>query len=184
VNNQIEYAIDPKLSQFTVQAFTAGLVAMVTQSPNFAVRDFRGCIRALPETLAEASVQITINASSLDIIDEVSSDHRAEIERKMFHEILQIARFPEIEFQSTDIRTTKIGESRYNAAVTGMLSMHGITKQHFFSTQAVVTSETIRGLGDFKVKLSNHGMPIPSFPGGAMRDELKLKFCIIAQRQA
>jgi polyisoprenoid-binding protein YceI len=183
MNNPMPYFIDSKLSQLTVQAFTAGLVALVAHSPKFAVRDFHGVIRAVPETLAEASLQMMIKASSLEITDDVSSSDRTEIERKMYYEVLHVTSFPEIAFQSRHIMTTKVGESRYNAAVTGMLSMHGITKQHCFSVQAVTTSDRIRILGDFKVKLSNYGMPIPSFPGGAMRDELKVTFYIIAQRQ-
>jgi polyisoprenoid-binding protein YceI len=107
-------------------------VALVAHSPKFAICDFRGYVRAVPKTLAEASLQMKIKASSLEITDEVSSDDRAEIERQMFHEILQVATFPGIAFQSTHIKTTNVGESRYSAAVTEMLSMHGITKQIFY----------------------------------------------------
>jgi polyisoprenoid-binding protein YceI len=183
MTNQLQYFIDPKASQFTVHAFTSGLVAIVAHSPTFAIRDFVGDVRFIPETLAEASLQMKIKVSSLEIIDEVSHQHRREIERIMFDEVMDLRAYPEIAFKSTAINTTKVTENRYSAMVSGNLSMHGSTKDHSFLAQVVMGTDTIRTVGEFKVKLTNYGIKIPSFPGGAMRDDLKLAFYILAQRK-
>jgi polyisoprenoid-binding protein YceI len=180
--NLARYAIDANASQFTVHAFTSGLAAIVAHSPKFAIRDFSGDLGFVPDTLGEATVRLKIKTSSLEIMDEVDPKHRSELERRMFQEVLETRIFPEIVFKSSHVTANKVSESRYSASVTGNLSLHGVTKSHSFSAQVVVGPDTLRGVGEFKVRMTTYGIKIPSFPGGAMRDDLKLAFYIVASR--
>jgi polyisoprenoid-binding protein YceI len=87
-----------------VQAFAAGIVAaVVAHSPKFAVCDMVGEMEFVPETMEKASLQLTINVASLEIMDEVSSMDRREIERVMFDEVLQKTIYPRIEYQSSRV---------------------------------------------------------------------------------
>ena len=123
-----------------------------------------------------------IKASSLEIMDEVDAKHRRELERRMYDEVLETRIFPEIAFGSAQVTANKVSENRYSAAVSGKLTLHGVTKSHSFSTQVVVGAETIRGVGEFKVRQTAYGIKIPSFPGGTMRNDLTLAFYIVASR--
>jgi len=180
--NYARYAIDARSSQFTVHAFTSGLAAIVAHSPKFAIRDFSGDLGFVPDTLGEASVRLKIRAPSLEIMDEVDPTHRAELERRMFHDVLETHAFPEIVFESSRVTASKVSENRYSANVTGNLRLHGVTNSHSFAAQVVVSPDTVRGVGEFKVRQTTYGIKVPSFPGGAMRDELKLAFYIVASR--
>ena len=48
-----------------------------------------GEMEFVPGTMEKASLQLTINVGSLEIMDEVSAMDRREIERVMFDEVLQ-----------------------------------------------------------------------------------------------
>lgn len=183
MNDHAQYVIDAKASQFTVHAFASGLVSVVAHSPKFAMREFVGEVRVIPETLGQASLRMRIKASSLDLMDEIDSKNRREIERIMFQEVLETPVFPEIRFESVQVTASKVSENRFSASVIGNLSMHGVTKSHSFLTQVVVSPDTLRGTGEFKVKQTEYGIALPSFPGGTLRDDLKLAFYVVAQRQ-
>jgi polyisoprenoid-binding protein YceI len=176
------YSIDSSASQFTVHAFTSGLAAIVAHSPKFAIRDFAGEAGFVPETLAEAYLRLKIKASSLEIMDEVDAKHRSELERRMFEEVLQTRLFPDIAFESDKVIASKVSENRYSATIAGRLTLHGVTKHHSFTSQVVVGADTIRAVGEFKVRQTAYGIKIPSFPGGTMRDDLTLAFYIVASR--
>jgi polyisoprenoid-binding protein YceI len=182
MSDHAQYVIDAKASQFTVQAFASGLMSILAHSPKFAMRDFVGDVRFIPETLGQAFLRMKIKASSLEIMDEVNGKNRREIERIMFQEVLETPVFPEIGFESAQITASKISETQFSARVMGNLSMHGVTRNHSFSTQVVVTSDTLRGVGEFKLNQTDYGIALPSFPGGTLRDDLKLAFYVVAQR--
>jgi hypothetical protein len=55
----------------------------------FAIWDFAGESECFPEEMQKASVLVTINAGSLEIMDEVSSSDRREIGWVMFDEVLE-----------------------------------------------------------------------------------------------
>lgn len=179
----VRYAFDAKASQFTVHALAKGIVSVVAHSPKFAIRDFSGEASFMPGSLESASVRMHIKTSSLEIMDEIDSRNRREIERLLFQDVLETSIFPEIWFESTQVTTKKVSENRYRASVTGNLSLHGITKTHSFECQVVVGPDTLRAIGHFTLKQSHYGIVTPSFAGGSLRDGLKFAFYIVAQRK-
>jgi hypothetical protein len=58
------FEIDAKASLFTVQAFAAGMIAVVAHSPTFAIRDIVGGMKFVRDIMGKASVQLTINVGS------------------------------------------------------------------------------------------------------------------------
>jgi hypothetical protein len=87
-NSLVQVSLDAQASLFTVQAFAAGIVSVLAQSPKFAVRNFYGTVSFDPDSVEESSVDMTIEVSSLDLLDEVRSNERREIERVMFDEVV------------------------------------------------------------------------------------------------
>ena len=61
----VNFAIDAKASLFTVQAFAAGMVAVVAHSPKFAIREFAGQISFSPENPEKSLVNLAIHVGSL-----------------------------------------------------------------------------------------------------------------------
>jgi polyisoprenoid-binding protein YceI len=176
--------VDAKTGQFFVHAFATGFATVAAHNPKFAVRDFSGEIRFIPGAVSDASVQMRIRATSLEIMDEVSASDRGAIEEIMFHEVLETRTYPEITLESSDITMTKLSEISFRARVSGNLALHGVTQHHQFDAQVVAGEDAIRSYGDFTVKQSSYGLQIASVGGGALKekDDVRVSFYIIARK--
>ena len=182
---RVRYEMDANVSQFTVHAFASGLAAVVAHNPKFAIRDFSGEAEFVPGTLAEASIRMKIKASSLELQDEVSEYDLHEIKRVAFQEVLEISKFPEIVYESSQVTVNRLSENLFAASITGSLGLHGVKNRVDFTAQVVVGEDTLRGYGNFAVKQSDFGIATASIAGGTlkMKDELKLAFFIVAKKQ-
>ncbi|GAC1673844.1 MAG: hypothetical protein PVS2B2_07490 [Candidatus Acidiferrum sp.] len=179
------FAIDARASLFTVQAFAAGMVAVVAHSPKFAIREMVGQLSFTAGSLQNASVKLTINVGSLEIMDEVSSSDRREIERVMFDEVLEKNKYPKVEYESSRASVSKTGENMFRVNVAGDLTLHGVTRGMGLDSQIVAGEDTIRAQGSFSLMQSEYGLRIASVAGGTLklRDELKCGYFILARRQ-
>jgi polyisoprenoid-binding protein YceI len=184
MSTHVRYVMDTKASQFIAHAFASGLVAVAAHNPKFAIRDFEGEARFIPETIGDAWLRVKIRPSSLEIMDEVSATDRREIERVMFQEALESDLFREISFESSQISAAKVSENLFQARVAGELTLHGVTQHHNFNAQVVVGEDTLRAYGDFTVKQTAYGIRIASVAGGTlkMKDEVRLSFFIVARK--
>jgi hypothetical protein len=88
-DHRAHFTFDARKSLFTVREFAAGIATVVAHIPRFAIRDFAGELKCSPGTTDKASVRLTINVASLEIIDEVRKLERRDNERVMFDEELE-----------------------------------------------------------------------------------------------
>src|SRR5579863_3824774 len=95
----VRYAIDPKASQFTVQAFASGLISAVAHSPKIAIRDWNGSVTFVPDTVTDAKMKVVIKTQSLEVLDELRESDRRELHRVMNDDVLESKRFPEVVFE-------------------------------------------------------------------------------------
>ena len=51
----------------------------------------------------------------------------------MFNEVLEVSRFPEIVYASTQIAATRLSENLYATTIAGKLTLHGVTNELGFS---------------------------------------------------
>jgi polyisoprenoid-binding protein YceI len=181
----VTYVIDSNLSRFTIKAFATGMLAGLGHNPTFAVRSYTGAATASPENLEGASMQVRIQADSLTVTDDVSSKDRQDIESRMKKDVLETSRFSEITFESTKISANQLGEGRFNAAITGDLSLHGVRQSLTFNAQVIASGPTLRGFGEFSVRQTDYDIELVSVAGGSLKvkDELKVSFDILARKQ-
>jgi polyisoprenoid-binding protein YceI len=180
-----QFAIDAKASLFTVQAFAAGMIAVVAHSPKFAIRDFAGHMAFVPGSMQNPSVHVTIQVGSLEIMDEVSKVDRREIERVMFDEVLEKAIYPTVEYSSSKVTSSKTSENVYRVNVAGDLMLHGLTRPVTLDAQVVTGEDSVRAQGSFAIMQSQFGLKIASIAGGTLklRDELRFSYFIIVRRR-
>ena len=96
------YKIDPGQSKFMVKAFAGGLLSAFAHDHNIAIRDFSGVATFTYVTVSPASLHLTVKAESLAITDKVSASDRTKIETTMRDEVLEVGKYPEIVFKSTE----------------------------------------------------------------------------------
>src|SRR5215467_10401410 len=151
----VRYAIDKKASQFTVQAFASGLISVVAHSPKIAMRDWSGEVTFVPDSLQNAKLKVTIQAGSLEVLDELRENDRRDLNRAMYDEVLEIRKYPTVGFESSTITAEKKTESQYRVNISGLLSLHGATNSHTFFAQVAFGVDTFRAYGEFTLLQSD-----------------------------
>jgi polyisoprenoid-binding protein YceI len=179
------FVMDARASLFTVQAFAAGIIAVVAHSPKFAIRDFAGEMDFVCDSMQKASVHLKINVASLEIMDEVGGADRREIERVMFDEVLEKTKYPVIEYKSSRVTASKTAENTYRLNVAGDLTLHGITRGMGFEAQLMAGEDTLRAQGSFSLMQFDYGLKVASIAGGTLKlkDELKCGYFILGRRK-
>lgn len=182
----VTYVIDSAMSRFTVKAFASGLFSGLGHNPTFAIRGYSGTAMVSPDSLDSATLQVRIQANSLTVTDDVSQKDRQDIESRTNNDVLESSRFSEIAFDSTKIAGGTTGDGRFNAAITGDLTLHGVTQSLTFNAQVVVSGATVRGFGEFTVRQTDYDITLVSVAGGTLKvkDELKISFDILAKQQS
>jgi polyisoprenoid-binding protein YceI len=180
------YEFDTGQSRFTVQAFATGLLAGFGHNPTIGIHDFSGEAQFEPGTFANAALRLVIKTGSLAVLDEVKEKDRREIEQTMLNDVLEVARYPEVVFQSTQITPTRIVEGRYKARIIGDLTMHGVTRNGLWiAAQFTVDGDKLRAQGDFTLKQTDYKIKLVSVAAGALKlkDELKFTFDLVARKE-
>jgi len=181
----VRYAIDPKVSRFTVRAFASGALSAFGHNPTIAIRDFSGEVQLNPENGEDASLRITAKASSLEVTDDISDKDRREIERQMQEDVLESSQYPDIVYECSSASTSKTGEGQYQVVLNGELTLHGVTGNPTISARFALAGDTARAFGEFSIRQSEYNIKLVSALGGALKvkDEVKFAFDIVARKQ-
>lgn len=181
----VVFIIDKSVSRFTVQAFATGLLSSFGHNPTIGIRDYDGVIRFTPESYDNASVRVSLKTTGLEVLDEMKSADRKQLEQAMYTEVLDVEHFPTATYESKDVRVEKPGNGPLLARVNGALSFHGVTQNQPLEAGIVEMGSMLRISGGFGIRQSDFGIKPVSFAGGALRlkDELKFKFELVARRQ-
>jgi polyisoprenoid-binding protein YceI len=182
----VHYRLNAARSKFTVQAFATGILAGFGHNPTVAIRDFSGEAHFVQDSLSNASLRLNIDVNSLDLLDAVKDKDRQEIERTMLNDVIEVQRYPEIIFQSTDIALTRIIPGRYKARIIGDLTMHGVTRHAvWIMAQIILNGDDLKAQGDFTLRQTDFGIKLISVAAGALKlkDELKFVFELVGCKE-
>ena len=181
-SSTVQYTIDQERSRFTVRAFAGGLLSGFGHNPQIAMREVSGEVDFSLSAIPESSLILRLNPDSFAVQNDVSDKDRREIERTMKEQVLEVARFPEITFESRQVSGMQLGESMYMLKIEGDLTLHGATRAQSISAQVVPMDGSIRAQGEFTIKQSDFNIKLVSVAGGALKvkDELKFAFDIVA----
>jgi polyisoprenoid-binding protein YceI len=179
------YVIDSRASRFTVQAFATGMLARMGHNPTIGIRDFSGEMKFDPDKLEASGFHLLIKTASMSVLDDINDKDRREIERLMSQEVLEISKFPEVVYDASNITITRMADALYSAAVSGNLTMHGVTNSQTIPVRVALFGSMLRASGDFSLEQTDYNIKLVSVAGGALKlkDELKFSFEIVARKQ-
>jgi polyisoprenoid-binding protein YceI len=168
-----------------VRAIASGMLSAFGHNPVINIRDVSGEARFDPASPAASFLRMRIRADSLEVADDISSKDRREMERMMNEDVLEVAKYPEIVYESSSVSATSMGETRYRIDIDGSLSLHGVTRPQPVSAQANLLGAMLRAYGEFSLLQSSYGIKLVTVAGGALKlkDELKFSFDIVARKQ-
>src|SRR5262249_3087591 len=147
------------------------------------VRRFAGRIDRDPKDLARSSLELSVEADSLAVVDEASQDDRSEIEREMNEKVLEVKRFPRIEFKSTSLSERGSTKAGTEVVLEGDLDLHGVTRRIRVPGTLAKRGQELRITGEIRLKQSDHGIKPTSVAGGTIKvaDEVRLTFDLVAR---
>jgi len=182
----VRYRLAPEKSTFIVQSFAEGLFSAFGHDPIIGIREFSGEAQFVPGTFENASVTLNINTRALTLSGEVKEKDRAEIERAMREQVLEVETYPEILFSSANISASRIAEGRYRVRIIGDLTLHGVTQKNIWiSAEAKLNDSLLRTQGEFSLKQTDFGIKPFSAVGGTikLKNELRFTFDIAAEKE-
>lgn len=164
------HAIDIANSRIMVSVFKEGIFAFAADNHEVSAPIASGSFDD-----DKKSVDITVDATKMLVLDpSMPAGRRAQVQANMIGpQVLDAARYPHIEFQSTTIAMT----DGNNWKVTGDLTLHGQTHQISF---AVTRVDATHFHGATTVRQSAFGISPIRIAGGTVRvkDDVKVEFAI------
>ena len=82
-------------------------------------------------------------------MDKVSNADRRQIEDTMRQETLEVATYPEIAFESTEIAVGPRSGDEMPVRITGRMTLHGVAQPQRFDGRLTLYSDGVRLAGEF-----------------------------------
>jgi polyisoprenoid-binding protein YceI len=185
-----DFTVDPARSSLVVQLFRDGLAARLGHDHVVRARRFSGTVTYDPRGPGAASIRLEVETASLvaderatrqafGLPGEPSARDLAEIDAAMKgRDQLDVASYPALTFRSTAISKQPDGR----LAVTGRLTIRGITAEVTFPAQVTVDGGGLRGRAQVRFAQSTFGYRPYSALLGALRnrDEVILHVDLVA----
>ena len=179
------YRLDAGQSQFMVRAFAGGPLFFKGHDHFVKVGDFTGEAELTPGAVSPAALHLRVRADSLEETRDVFTPQQKQIINKELREIvLETAKYPEITFNSTDVKGQVRADGQYEAEIGGDLTLHGVTRHIVIPATVTLSGNDLRARGEFTVNRSDYKVKATSAVHGLVRvrDKLKFTFDIVAHQ--
>ena len=138
------------------------------------------------QKIEASTVRLQIATKSLTVVDPGESEKdRKEVQATMVGEkVLDIAKFPEITFASSEISASKKTARGWELTISGKLKLHGVEKPVSFPLHVQTEGAQLRGEGEISVLQTDYGITPVRVAGGTVKvkDKLKITFAIAATK--
>ena len=180
----VQYRLDSARSKFIVHANRSGLAWFKGHSHRIAVKDFSGTAELTLDAVNPASLQLTVQAASLEETDPVFTPEQKKIINKEVNElVLETAKYPEITFKSTDVKGSLV-QGKFDVRIGGDLTLHGVTKHIVIPATVTVNGDTLRAVGEFEIDRKDFNVnATEAFHGFVkVKHHLTFEFDIVGKR--
>lgn len=179
-----DYTLDPSRSRLEIHVFREGLLKFLGHDHRIVAQHIAGRIHFDQQALERSSVQLTIEAASLKVVDPgVDEEERREIQATMESaRVLDVKRFPIIVFASTSIAQVKTTATGYDFILVGTLGLHGVERQIRVPVSVSLESDRIRARGSVDILQSDFNITPIRIGGGTIRvkDKVRITFDLVA----
>jgi len=177
-----QFRVDAKKSRFIVETQTSGLSSMFAHDHKIQIGGFTGTASFVPGNLSTGTLDMTVRADSLKLIEENDLGERQAVESALREDVLEASKFPEITFKTRIPQVSRRGDGTYDARLTGELKLHGVRKQVTIPARVSIEGQALRAIGVFEIKQSDFDITPFSFVKGTVtiKDVVVLSFDITA----
>jgi polyisoprenoid-binding protein YceI len=166
----------PARGFFRIHADAGGLFSVFAHDHLIEAAKIDGCANVDARNLTQSSVKLTFATNQVRVMDpKESADDRAKVQKTMETEVLQIADYPTVTFESTSIAEESPGKFR----VSGALTIRGKAASVVIPLTVMRMDDgTYHVTGSYKFKQTTFGIQPIRLVGGTVRvkDEVRTEF--------
>lgn len=175
------HVIDQTSSRVSVETQTSGLSSLFGHDHRFDAEAFAGRLELDLARPQRSRLDVTVQAESLRLREEVTAPVRQEIEETVRTKVLEAARFPTITFQSQKVTARRLDHETFTVTVRGQLRLHGVSRAVVIPAKVTVGAGKVRAVGSFTVRQTDFGIDPLAFGGGVtVADPVKIAFDVVA----
>jgi polyisoprenoid-binding protein YceI len=179
-----ELRVDAKTSRLTVETETVGLSSMFGHDHKFYARDLSGKISLVPGRPESATLELTVRADALTLVEDVGDDTHREIDAALREVVLETGKYPRITFRSRSVTAKKNDDGSFDVKLTGDLDLHGVRRKITIPARVTETPDGIRATGAIELRQSDFKIKPFTFAKGTVkvRDVVALSFDVVGKR--
>lgn len=181
---QTTYTIDPAGSTLEIDVYREGLLRALGHDHLVAARDFSGAVQFDSHGVENSSVTLRVATKSLAVMDPGQSEKdRGQVQETMQGDgVLDVARYPEIVFQSNRVENAEKQGDGWRISLAGTLEIHGVRKPAAFPLIVRVLPDALSAQGEVFLLQTDFGITPVRVAGGAVKvkDRLRVRFVIHA----
>jgi len=177
-------AVDPAKSHVRLELGRAGLMKFMGHEHQIEAPLAQGHVEVVEDDPARSSVELRFEAARLFVVpgSEPAGDIPKVEERMRGPEVLEVAKYPEIVFQSASVKSTPQGASAFKLVVAGTLTLKGRSVPVEIPLEARRVDGGIEAKGEVELELRDLGIEPPSVAGVVkVANHFKLAFEISAR---
>jgi polyisoprenoid-binding protein YceI len=180
----LRLAVDPAKSHLRLVLGRGGLMSFMGHEHHIEAPLAEGHVEVVENDPARSSVRLRFEAARLFVIpgSEPADDIPKVEERMRGPEVLEVAKYPEIVFESASVKSTPQGASGFKLVVTGKLTLKGRSLTVEIPLDARSADGGIEAKGEVSLNLRDLGIEPPSVAGVVkVKDRFQLEFEIHAR---
>jgi len=178
------FAIDPAVSHFVVHVGKTGIFGFAGHEHEVVAPIHDGAVILDRDHLESSSVELTFAAAALHVTGRGEPpDDVPKVQAAMVGpECLDAERFRTIRFVSNRVQVTANAGASVDVVVSGVLNIHGVSREVSIPVRLVLTEDTIRATGGTRLQQTAFGIQ-PISVGGVVKvkDELELDWHLQAR---
>lgn len=179
------FRLDAAQSKFIAHARRGGLLWFKGHEHLVAAREFTGDVEITRDKIIPASLSLKVKTESMVETSDAFTEPQKQVINKELREIvLETAKYPDIIFNSTDVKGKALGNGQYDLRIGGDLTLHGVTRHIVIPARVTLKGNSLRAVGEFSIDRSYFNVKATSAFHGMVRvrKEVKFTFDIVGDR--
>lgn len=182
------FRVDTRKSRLEASTTKAGMLSRFGHAHEIQAREFTGSVRVVPDRLEDSSIRIEVGAAALEVAaGELGKQDQAKVQANMVgDQILDVAKFPTITFESTKLIPIPGDGNVRRFRVEGKVGLHGVTREMVLPVEVRFDEKIFEGRGEFTLLQTDFDIkPFSALLGSVkVGDEVKVRYSIHADRSA
>jgi polyisoprenoid-binding protein YceI len=179
------YVIDASASAVQVHVGKSGVFGFAGHSHEVTADRFEGRVEADPDDLARSSVELSFEASGLNVSAQGEPEGDAPKVQEVMAgpKVLDVSRFPAIRFRSRQVSGRRAADGAYELQVAGEVSLHGVSRAVTVPVRVELSGATLTASGRTALAQRAFGIEPVTAGGGTVKvkNEVGVEFRIVAR---